>query len=204
MIDNLLNYIETNNYPKKVVLCEDGTTVSPNPEYDPRCDSIRGLVAPIDENGMPKQNCFKADSVEKFVNDLDHYAVGNYLYIILATPMAAGASPVCIFYMCSDNKFKHQTILKRWKFIKEQLAKVGIVVIGYSSDGDPRLLTAMTKDAQFLNSTSSIFGPYFNIIIENTPVSFQDFIHLVNKMRHSLLNPNKTMKLGMQLVNVFK
>ncbi|XP_053698519.1 uncharacterized protein LOC128745469 [Sabethes cyaneus] len=197
MVVPLLKYLNAHNYPLVVALSEDGTTISPNPEYDSRSDAIRGLVAPLDQFGMPKQDIFKASSIGKIINDLDHFAVGEYLYIVLATPMVVGASPYCIFYMCSDNRFTHAQVLSRWTHVESELKKVGITVVSTASDGDPRLLMAMRQRTRMPKSQKSkSYGPHFVMDMDDEPVCIQDSIHLVNKLRHTLLDPKKHMRLG--------
>ncbi|XP_021708904.1 uncharacterized protein LOC110679148 [Aedes aegypti] len=197
MIAPLVKYLKAHDYPMRVVLSEDGTPVSPNPEYDCKTDSIRGLVAPLNENGMPKQDLFIASSVAKLINDLDTYTVGEYLYTILATPLVPKASPFCIFYMCTDNKFTHEDVLRRWRYIETQLANAGITVVANASDGDPRLLTAMKcRTGHPREAPCKVYGPHFVAELGDEALCIQDSIHLINKLRHSLLDPKKHMYLG--------
>lgn len=197
MLESLVKYLRAHNYPLNVVLSEDGTPISPNPEYDARSDSIRGLVAPLDENGMPRQNLFKASSAVKMINDLELYTVGEYLYTIVATPLVPKASPFCILYMCTDNKFTHKDVLSRWRYIENELAKVGITVVANASDGDPRLLTAMKiRTGMPRQIPCNFYGTHFVASLDDEPVSIQDTIHLLNKLRRCLLDPRKHMYLG--------
>lgn len=197
IVQPLINYLNAHRYPLVVALSEDGTAVSPNPEYDQMSDSLRGLVAPLNEQGIPIKRFFKATSIRKMVNDLTSHHVGEYLYIIMATPMAAGASPMCIYYMCTDNRFKCDDVLSRWSYVEAELEKAGIRVISYSSDGDPRLLKAMKKRSGIPTSfPSKLYGPLFNAVTDDQPVLIQDPMHLINKLRHALLDPKRYMRLG--------
>ncbi|XP_065092377.1 uncharacterized protein LOC135713194 [Ochlerotatus camptorhynchus] len=197
MVMPLLKYLNAHNYPLVVALSEDGTTLSPNPEYDSRNDAIRGLVAPLNKFGMPEQDVFKASSIKKIINDLDRFSNGEYLYVVLATPMAVGASPFCVLYTCSDNRFTHDQVMSRWAFIETELLKVGITVISNASDGDPRLLMAMRQRTKIPNGCpSESYGLHFVIDMDDKPICIQDSIHLVNKFRHTLLDPKKQMRLG--------
>lgn len=197
MINPLLNYLNANNFPNVVALSEDGTAISPNPEYSPRTDSVRGLVAPFNSNGMPKHDLFNACSAGKMIADLEKYPVGEYIYVVMATPMVVGASPFCILYMCSDNKFTHEQVKQRWKYVEDKLKDAGVKVIAHVSDGDPRLLRAMKERTSLPHSDSNkIYGHYFIANTISNTVCIQDTVHLVNKLRHSLLNPKKQMLLG--------
>lgn len=201
MIKPLLKYLKANDYPLVVALSEDGTTLSPNPEFDPRTDSTRGLVAPLNEFGMPTQEIFKATSAVKMIDDIEKFPIGEYLYVVMATPMVVGASPYCIFYMCSDNKFTHTDVIKRWNYIEKELQLVGVTVVAHASDGDPRLLKAMRERTCIPSAIhSTLYGDYFVVNTDEEPVCMQDIIHLVNKLRHALLDPKKQMRLGNILV----
>ncbi|XP_058826771.1 uncharacterized protein LOC131686793 [Topomyia yanbarensis] len=202
MINPLLKYLDANNFPRVVALSEDGTAISPNPEYSPRTDSVRGLVAPYNSQGMPILDFFKARSAEKMIVDLEKNPVGEYVYIVMATPMVAGASPICILYMCSDNKFTHEQVKRRWKHIEDTLKDAGVDVIAHASDGDPRLLRAMKERTSLPHPDASrLYGHHFIANMSNNAVCIQDTVHLVNKLRHSLLNPRKQMLLGDHVVS---
>ncbi|XP_053698489.1 uncharacterized protein LOC128745438 [Sabethes cyaneus] len=197
MVDSLVKYLTANNFPKVVALSEDGTSLSPNPEYSPRTDSIRGLVAPFDSKGMPLLDIFKASSAEKMINDLKKYTVGEYLYVVMATPMIVGASPFCLLYMCSNNKFTHLQVKQRWEHVEAELETAGVRVVCHASDGDPRLLRAMTERTHLPHTAASmLYGYHFIANINDDVVCIQDTIHLVNKFRHALLNPKKHMAIG--------
>lgn len=43
----------------------------------------------------------------------------------------------------TDNRFTHTDVLDRWKTMNTEAEKYGIKIMGYSSDGDNRLLKAM-------------------------------------------------------------
>lgn len=202
MIKPLIEYLKAHDYPFVVALSEDGTTLSPNPEYDPRTDSVRGLVAPFNDFGVPRQEMFKATSAVKMINDLEQYPIGEYLYVIMATAMEIGASPYCIFYMCSDNKFTHMDVIKRWSYVEKALQAAGVTVIAHASDGDSRLLRAMREKTCIPSANPSImYGDYFAVDVDGSPACIQDSIHLVNKLRNALLDPKKQMRLG-NIINV--
>lgn len=200
MVQSLLNYLNAHQYPLIVALSEDGTAVSPNTEFDQRTDSLRGLVAPLDAHGMPIKDHFKATSLGKMLDDLETHHVGEYLYVVVAFPMAVAASPVCIFYMCSDNRFTYAEVLSRWTYVESELKRVGISVVCNSSDGDPRLLKAMKIRSGLPSSfCSKQYGPHFVADDTAGPICVQDTLHLVNKLRHALLDPKRHMRIGKNL-----
>lgn len=74
----------------------------------------------------------------------------------MAQPLEENTQPFCLTIFSTDNKFKTSHVLSRWKYITENLEAVGITVLGFSSDGDSRLLSSMKRTMQLgiLNSKS--------------------------------------------------
>lgn len=187
----LKQYLLRNEFPLAVVvLCEDATKIAAALEYDYISDSVRGLVSPLDEHGLPNTDLFTATSAYKMAEDIEKYPVGNHAYVQLALPLANNASPYVLFHTCSDNKFEAKDVLNRWKHTEYLLEREGIKVMAHASDGDPRLLKAMKIRAGYGSSdTPSRWGDWFRIRESlTTPINVQDMIHTVNKFRNRLIN----------------
>lgn len=188
-IAGLKKYLEDNDYPLVVALCEDATRITAATEYDYVTDSIRGLVAPFDSDGLPKQHLFKASTPQKMMEDVKSYAFGNYAYIQLALPLVNEAAPYVLYHACSDNKFGYHDVLNRWKRTEDLLRQEGIKVVAHASDGDPRLLKAMKLRCGLdKEATASPWGWWFRVDqVEGMPVNIQDMVHTVNKFRNKLV-----------------
>ncbi|XP_053699211.1 uncharacterized protein LOC128746192 [Sabethes cyaneus] len=189
-VSGLKKYLVENDYPLMVVLSEDGTRITAAAQYDYRNNSIRGLVAPMDANGLPTPNLFEATTPRKMQSDLNCYPMGNYAYVQLALPLARNAAPYVLYHACSNNKFEHSDVLNRWYYVEDLLSKEGITVVAHASDGDSRLLKAMKQRAGFnTRHFMSHWGSWFiSDRNPNSPVSVQDTIHTINKLRNRLLN----------------
>nr|XP_029712516.1 uncharacterized protein LOC115257213 [Aedes albopictus] len=197
MVQPLLNYLISHQYPMVVTLSEDGTALSPNIEYDPRNDSLRGLVAPLDSNGMPVAGVFTVKSLRKIISDLENHRTADYVYVVMATPMVVGAAPICIFYMCTDNRFTSDDVTARWLYVERVLWQAGITTVAVSSDGDSRLLKAMKNRSRLPNTAlNPLYGPYYVAGASEQPICVQDTVHLINKLRNALLDPKRHMRLG--------
>lgn len=61
----------------------------------------------------------------------------------MAQPLKENTPPFCLALYGTDNKFNSDTIMKRLKYIQQELLSVGIQILGISSDGDPKLLKSM-------------------------------------------------------------
>lgn len=61
----------------------------------------------------------------------------------MVQPLSLDAQPFCLQIFGTDNKFNFSDAVKRHSFIRSELKKEGIDVLGFSTDGDPKLLKAM-------------------------------------------------------------
>lgn len=186
----LKEYLVRNKFPLRVVLCEDATKVTAAVEFDYKQDTLRGLVSPLNDNGLSDPTFFAATSPFKMRDDIKKYALGEYAYVQLALPLATDAAPYVLYHVCSDNRFEFKDVLKRWQHTEEMLREVDITVAANASDGDPRLLKAMKVRAGLeQDAISSRWGPWFRVHDEpNVPFNVQDMVHCVNKFRNRLFN----------------
>lgn len=189
-IDGLKQYLVSNGFPLAVAISEDGTRITPAVEYDYKDDSLRGLVAPLDGNGLPLKNIFAASSAKKMKDDIDNYAVANYVYVVMATPLSPDAAPFVLYHACTDNRFTADDVLKRWKLEETLLQEAGIEVVARCSDGDPRLMKAMKMRSGLDQSGyfSPLWGKYY-VVQEKpkVPPNSQDTTHELNKFKNSLI-----------------
>lgn len=94
----------------------------------------------------------------------------------MAQPLDERFPPFVLQLFSSNGSFTSKNVTNRWKHTETELAKYGIKIAGISSDGDPRLLSAMCHHLLF-NSESDI-----NVV--------QDSIHIATKFRNRILNVN--------------
>ena len=111
-------------------------------QYDPSTNQLLGLVPAIDGKGCPKVSSFHAATSEKIVEMFNTHPRSNYAYVLMVQPLA-DVSPFCLSIYGTNNKFTAAQLLDRWRWTFEELWKRGITLMGVSSDGDTRLLSAM-------------------------------------------------------------
>lgn len=188
-VQGLKSYLVNNNLPMAVVLCEDATRITATVEYDYENDSLSGLVAPLDLNGLPQTGCFPAKSPYSIIDDIESYPVGSYAYVQLAVPLSQTHAPFVLFHCCTDNKFQTKDVINRWKYTEMQLRNEGIRVIANASDGDPRLLKAMKIRSGFEQEhLISEWGLWYRVNDDpDFPVNVQDMIHGMNKCRNRMI-----------------
>lgn len=201
-VAGLKEYLIKNNFPLVVMLCEDGTRITPAVQYDYRTDGLRGLVAPLDDiTGLPEQGTFVASSPTKMADDIKTHRVANYGYVQVAVPLCKGAAPFVLFHMCTDNRFTTDDVLNRWKYEETLLAMEKIQVVANAADGDNRVVKGQKIRAGFNKERSSKWGEWF--IVNDDPVdplNFQDDTHTLNKMKNRLAHTEK--QLDLQIGNL--
>ena len=108
-----------------------------------------------------------------------------------------------VFMLCTDAKYNHDVVLRRWEYVETELKKRGIGIISNGADGAGPFLKAMT-------SVTSLFSPAdANIPSEWTfflmpklsegGMSSQDVVHLLAKLRTRILTPSNVIVMGTEM-----
>lgn len=196
--EELLLYLRERDQPMWVILSEDATRVENRIQYDSRSNQIIGFVLPTNkEIGMPIPFTYKARSasemIQHFSNDLP---IAHYVNTVMAQPIG-NAPPFCLIVFGCDNRHTADEVARRWKYISNELEKIGIGVLCTASDSDPRYNCAMRRNS-LLGCDSGeftkdgLFKCGDNI---KPPHYIQDYPHLGTKLRNLLVksigNPNK-------------
>lgn len=84
----------------------------------------------------------------------------------MAKPLNDTAAPFCLSIYGTNNCFSNEDVINRWEFKQTAAAEQGIEIIGFSSDGDPRLLKAMILK----NIGTSISKPTMNKKLKNNAI----------------------------------
>lgn len=106
----------------------------------------------------------------------------------------------------TNNRFSNEDLINRWEFIKTVASEQGIEIVGFSSDGDPRLPKAMllqsngtsisTMNDEMLENNAKVSSWSWFIIGEppiipnqeqNTEIYIQDTVHILTKLRTRFL-----------------
>lgn len=110
------------------------------------------------ENGVAKVDAFLANSAYDIGKYFQKNLKADYAYIIMAKPLDDAASPFCLSVFGTDNRFNFSDVIDRCHTMDKLARDVGIQILGYSSDGDTRLLKAMQiKTFSKHNPTYAIF-----------------------------------------------
>jgi len=203
------------NLPLKIWISEDATRITGKIEYDVKSNKIVGFVLPL-MNGCPVPNAFIASSAKTIAQYFNSESRANYAYVIMAKPLNDTAAPFCLSIFGTNNRFSNEDVINRWEFMKTVASEQGIEILGFSSDGDPRLLKAMllqsigtsisTINNERLENNAKISSWSWFIIGElpinpnlqerNKEIYIQDTVHILKKLRTRFLKSNIIIPMG--------
>jgi len=202
------------NLPLKIWISEDATRITGKIEYDIKSNNIVGFVLPL-MNGCPVPNAFIASSAKTIAQYFNSESRANYAYVIMAKPLNDTAAPFCLSIFGTNNRFSNEDVINRWEFMKTVASEQGIEILGFSSDGDPRLLKAMlrqsigtsisTMNDEMLENNAKVSSWSWFIIGEppiipnqeqNKEIYIQDTVHILTKLRTRFLKTNIIIPMG--------
>lgn len=171
--------------PLCIWVIEDATRETSEIEYDSVSNKIVGFVLPFN-NGEANANAYLVTSATTIVNFFQKNDKANYTYVIMAKPLQDTSSAFCLSIYGTNNKFTSEDVINRWNVMQKLTSEVDIKILGFSSDGDTRLLKAMQTSAYQQQSSQ-----YY----------IQDMVHIGTKFRTRLLKPNVTLPIGNFLIS---
>lgn len=110
--------------------------------YDSTSNKLVGFVQSLID-GCPNLDSFYATSAKENLDFFDTGIKANYAYVVMAQPIVHTNLSFCVSIFRTDNRFKCDDILKWWKKMNQLALAEGLHIMGFSSDGDIRLLKAM-------------------------------------------------------------
>lgn len=182
----------------KVWLSEDATQVTGRLQYDRKTNQIVGFVLPIDENGLPICDSFPALSGKKIASYFEKGVVSKTVYVLMARPLAPNCPPLCLALFGTDNKFSSVDVGRRWKWLMETAKQYDIEIVGFGSDGDPKLMRAM-NDRTFVTPSPRNW-PWLNSPLNLRGICIQDTIHYLMKLRNKFIKESDITPMGKTLV----
>ncbi|CAG9814094.1 unnamed protein product [Phaedon cochleariae] len=202
----LKQFLVSRNLPLCVWISEDATKIIERIDYSPRNNKNVGFVLPIKEDGLINTAFFKATSYQEIKRQFSEETVSTYAYVIMAQPLQNNCPSFCLSVFGTDNKFSSEHVRKRWHTMKEYAQKkYGIHILGFSSDGDPRLLKCMRLEATFPQSShleqQNASWNWFQANLETENIPVQDTVHIGTKFRNRLLKPSIYLPVGNKIIS---
>lgn len=122
-IKELSHYLYSLGLEKIVWLSEDASALVSKVEFDPSSNQMVGLVLPTDlVTGMPISFTYLASNEEEIRKHMKCNKSVN-VYMIMAQPVAKNVPAFVLQLFGSDNKFKTQDVLLRWKYTRAELER---------------------------------------------------------------------------------
>ena len=181
----------------------DDTRIINRVEYDSSTDCFVGLCLPM-KNGMPTTDAFVFNMFEKLKEAHSSTDVAKYAHCLVAKPLRVDAPSFPLFILGTDSKYTHDTIIKRWTYVKEELEKRKIKVLINGADGAGPFLKAMLIESDLFTTSNVSNIPltwsfYLMPKLYNESLCFQDAIHLLAKLRTRLVTPSNLSVIGSRL-----
>lgn len=105
----------------------------------------------------------------------------------------------CLSVFGTDNRFTYSDCLRRLTTMKMEAEKYGIKIIGFSSDGDSRLMKCMRIVTDFPTSHCIMAEEnwdWFKMSLLPSTICIQDTIHIATKLRTGILKEHLPLILG--------
>lgn len=164
-------------------------------QFDLKTNQIVGFVPAFDEHGCPVVDGFPAVSSKKIASYFDSGTVSQNVYVIMARPLAPNSPPFCLALFGTDNRFNSSHVDKRWDWMTQEAQKHNIEIVGFSSDGDAKLLKTM-YGRTFVLSTPPRNRPWYHAKLATFGICIQDAIHALMKLRSKALKESDITPFG--------
>lgn len=195
-IKELKKFLLEQNLPLKVWLSNNSIEIVDKIRYCKRTNQIVGFVLPSDENGMPTSNVFEATSAKTIKEILKNGVRAKTLNFVIAQALSENAPFFCLLMhgtnRGTNDDCSYEVMSKRLEFIKNELKREGIEVIGQSTNGDSRNFKEMRLESGLIfgigNFNCSI--PEFKAHISPEYVYMQDTAHIAVKLITRLVKTN--------------
>lgn len=110
---------------------EDDTKVVEGIRYNPHEDTIVGLCLPIDhETGTPKINFFKFNTIKEVKEHLFKEKAASYVKLVTIRALSPTSKTFVLALYGTNGSDKFEPTLQRWKYIVDEFAAIGVVVMG--------------------------------------------------------------------------
>ena len=219
--DELLAHLTAYNAAKIVACGEDATRLISRVEYDSESNKLVGFVLPCNDNSLPNCDAFIANTFEAIEDAFKSGVIAKYAFVYMVQPLTKGVPAFCLACLGSDNRFSNELVAKRWKHIREECHKRGIIALSFGADGDSRELRAMQLSTQLCLSRrqqkkgndlptsiavpvkiSPTWSTWFAMQNPTEVAYVQDVVHVAVKLKSRLLKPSIALPLGNYLAGL--
>lgn len=136
-IKELSEFLDKNKLKRCVWISEDATKIVEKLEYDISSNQIIGFVLPINnDTGFPVPHAFPANSALDIFNMFQNQQYSTFVNVIIAQTFTANSSEnrhgasFCLSIFGTNNRFCTTEVIKRWKYLIQQLESNNIRILG--------------------------------------------------------------------------
>ncbi|KAK4875001.1 hypothetical protein RN001_011423 [Aquatica leii] len=197
-LEELKKFLESRYLPNVVWISKDATKITGRIEYNSKNNKIVGFCLP-QVNGLPDRKGFLALSARHTSEYFENEKRSDYAYVVMAQCPNNNSPAFCLAVYGTDNCFTHQSVLDRWSYINKEAARVGIQILGYSSDSDTICMKAMRICSKLHNVGDDVEGvqwKWFRMNLIKGFICVQDTVHIGFKLRIRLLKKNIVLPMG--------
>lgn len=197
-LKELKQYLLDRGLPLVVWISEDATKITGRVQYDPSTNQIVGFPLPYDSDGVPISLAYPAESASLIMSYFEKHSAAQNAQVIMAQPVRHGSSAFVLGIFGTDNRFKADVPQKRWNWIKSEAEKESILVLGTSTDGDPKFLKAMESLLLDKKSATNLPGgwTWCAPFLSDIHCFVQDMLHLAIKLKRAFCNEPYSLRFG--------
>ena len=204
--DEVREHLQRWNAPLFVNVHLDDTRIKYRLEYDPNTDRYVGFVLPL-KDGLPICDSFVFDTFEGIEQAYNTSTIAKYAHVVVIKSLNIDTPSIILVVLGTDSKYDHAIITLRWKYIKTEFLKRGIVVVSNGADGAGPFLKAMIQETRLFTTSNQTNVPCtwkFFLMPKIPEGNFhcQDTIHLLAKLRTRLLGHSNLIIFGAENVAV--
>jgi hypothetical protein len=156
--------------------------------------------------------CVVVHSIDELREDFKQHELAAYVYVYTWVPILPHAPWFPFAIIATNNKFDASWVFTKWRLIQESCSGLNLALAGHVSDGDARLRKCDFRINFGTNSledplhwckkvhASSLHSLLYLTIPETIEglwlLGFQDYMHLLWRLRVQMLSPRKVWQIG--------
>jgi hypothetical protein len=199
IFDEAFDYYRSRNYSQMMfTISEDSTAVVPGMQWEEKENKLVGII-------RGKEFSAPAENMKQIIDVFKSSSIACDIHVYMLNPLDPRIPSFVIGVFPSDRKENSALILSRWKIFEDMASARKMKILGHSSDGEPKQMSAMR---QFLTTAESYYSLNSTVwkgikvpkrkkfdtdLIE---CCFQDMMHIGTKLRNNLLSKTRRLIFG--------
>ncbi len=205
IFDEAFEYYRSRNYSQMLfTISEDSTAVVPGMQWEEKENKLVGII---------RGNSYSApaENMKQMIDIFKSSSIACDIHVYMLNPLDPRIPSFVVGVFPSDRTETSALILSRWKIFEDMASARKMKIVGHSSDGEPKQMSAMR---QFLTSADTYYSlnssawkgikvpkrtKFGTDLIE---CCFQDMMHIGTKLRNNLLSKTRKLRFGDKPINL--